>query len=178
MATFEPDGAVLKALADLQPITWSGSVWRHTFADNPPDKVNGRGARWNPPGIDALYVSLERTSALAEADHQIAMQPVRPRAKRTLHRLKLDLSNVLDLTDEGVLRSLGIDRGSLSGVDFTACQRVGGAAAFLGHDGILVPSARHSGVNLVVFVSNQPAESEIRALDAEVIDTGRVDSAG
>jgi len=172
MATFEPDAAVLEALARLKPTTWSGQVWRHTFADNPPDKANGRGARWNPPGTDALYVSLEREGALAEAEHQIAMQPVRPRAKRTLHRLRLELSNVLDLTDRSVLDRLGIDNDALASIDFTACQRVGGAAAFLHHDGILVPSARHDVVNLVVFVANQPADAEIRQIDAEVIDPG------
>jgi RES domain-containing protein len=178
MATFEPDAAVLKALAELKPITWSGRVWRHTFADNPPDKANGRGARWNPPGIDALYASLEREGALAEAEHQIVMQPIRPRAKRSIHRLQLALANVLDLTDRALLRRLGIDDESLATIDFTACQRVGGAAAFLGHDGILVPSARHSGPNLVVFVSNQRPDAEIRRVDSEVIDPGLIRQAG
>lgn len=170
MATFEPDAAVLEALAQLKAAAWSGQVWRHTFADNPPDKANGRGARWNPPGTDALYVSLERYGALAEAEHQIAMQPVRPRAKRTLHRMRLDLSNVLDVSDRSLLRNLGIHHESLGAIDFTACQRVGGAAAFLHHDGIFVPSARHSGVNLVVFVSNQLPDAEIRTVESEVID--------
>lgn len=170
MATFEPDAAVLEALAELKPTTWSGRVWRHTFADNPPDKANGRGARWNPPGTDALYVSLERNGALAEAEHQIEMQPVRPRARRTIHRLQLGLSNLLDLTDKALLKRLGVDDESLAAIDFTACQRVGGAAAFMGHDGILVPSARHRGVNLVVFVTNLRTESEIRVVHADVID--------
>lgn len=79
METFEPNPNLLEALAELKPSTWSGRVWRHTFADNPPDAANGRGARWNPPGTDALYVSLERDTALAEAEHQIAVQPIRPR---------------------------------------------------------------------------------------------------
>jgi RES domain-containing protein len=174
MATFEPEQAILKALADLEPIAYSGTVWRHAFAGNPPDKANGRGARWNPPGIDALYVSLEREGALAEAEHQIAMQPVRPRAKRTLYRLQLELANVLDLRDRGLLGRLGIDAEMLAATDFTACQRVGGAAAFLGHDGIVVPSARHTGGNLVVFVSNQHSDAEIRVASSEVIDPGTV----
>lgn len=178
MATFEPDAAVLKALARLNPSAWSGQVWRHTFADNPPDKANGRGARWNPPGTDALYVSLERDGAIAEAEHQIAMQPVRPHAKRTLHRLRLELSNVLDLTDRSLLGSLGINDESLASIDFAACRRVGGAAAFLRHDGILVPSARHAGVNLVVFVSNQAPDAEIRRVASEVIDPGPAGSTG
>jgi RES domain-containing protein len=172
MATFQPDRAVLEALAGLPSVPWAGTVWRHTFADNPPDKANGRGARWNPPGTDALYVSLDRDTAVAEADHQIAMQPVRPRAKRTIHQLGINLSNVLDLSDPNLLKRLGIDREALASLDFEACQKVGGAAARLGHDGILVPSARHSGTNLVVFVANQQADSDIRAVSSELIDSG------
>lgn len=173
METFEPDPNLLEALADLKPSTWSGRVWRHTFADNPPDKANGRGARWNPPGTDALYVSLDRETTLAEAEHQIALQPIRPRAKRTLFQLDLELSNVLDLTDPKLLEGLGVDRAALSRVEFTECQRVGGAAAFLGHDGILVPSGRHPGINLVVFISNQQSDAELHVRDSEVIDPGR-----
>jgi RES domain-containing protein len=173
MATFQPDRAVLDLLAELPSIRWTGAVWRHTFADNPPDKANGRGARWNPPGTDALYVSVECETALAEADHQIAMQPVRPRAKRTIHRLEITLSNVLDLTDADLLDWLGIDSDALAALDFEACQKVGGAAARLGHDGILVPSARHAGTNLVVFVGNQHPDSDLRVVSSEVIDPGR-----
>jgi RES domain-containing protein len=177
METFEPDPDLLEALADLESSTWSGRVWRHTFADNPPDKANGRGARWNPPGTDALYVSLDRETALAEAEHQIALQPIRPRAKRTLYQLDLELSNVLDLTDPEVLEGLGVDLAALSRVDFTACQRVGGAAAFLRHDGIRVPSGRHPGINLVVFISNQESDAELHVRESEVIDPGREPSA-
>lgn len=173
METFEPDAALLEALAGLKPSTWSGRVWRHAFADNPPDKANGRGARWNPPGTDALYLSLERETALAEAEHQMGVQPIRPTAKRTIYQLDLELSNVLDLTDFALLEGLGVDRAALSRIDFTACQRVGGAAAFLGHDGILVPSARHPGINLVVFTSNQQSDAELRVRDCEVINPGR-----
>jgi RES domain-containing protein len=173
METFEPDPNLLEAIAELKPSTWSGRVWRHTFADNPPDKANGRGARWNPPGTDALYVSLDRETVLAEAEHQIAAQPIRPIAKRTLYQLDLELANVLDLTDPELLKGLGVDLAGLTDVDFAACQRVGGAAAFLGHDGILVPSGRHAGINLVVFISNQQSEAELRVKDSEVIDPGR-----
>lgn len=173
METFGPDPNLLEAIAELKSSTWSGRIWRHTFADNPPDKANGRGARWNPPGTDALYVSLERDTALAEAEHQIDIQPVRPRAKRTIYQLDLELSNVVDLTDPVLLSRLGVDRAALSSVDFTACQHVGGAAVFLGHDGMFVPSGRHPGINLVVFISNQQSDAELRVRDSEVIDPGR-----
>jgi RES domain-containing protein len=45
------------------------------FGDYPPDAENILGARWNPPGVAAIYTSLTREGALAEAEHQIAIQP-------------------------------------------------------------------------------------------------------
>lgn len=50
------------------------------FGDYPPDAENTRGARWNPAGVAAIYTSLTREGVLAEAEHQIAIQPIRPRA--------------------------------------------------------------------------------------------------
>jgi RES domain. len=44
-------------------------------------------ARWNPAGVAAIYASLTREGALAEAEHQIAIQPIRPRARRSLYPL-------------------------------------------------------------------------------------------
>ena len=96
MEKFEPDPVLLDQLSGLRPHAWSGTVWRHTFADNPPDQTNVRGARWNPPGVEVLYTSLDRSTAIAETDHVIEIQPVRPRAKRTIHRLEIGLKSVLD----------------------------------------------------------------------------------
>jgi hypothetical protein len=52
-------------------------------------------------------------------------------------------------------------------------QRVGGAIAWLGRDGLLVPSARADGVNLVIFPNQQKAEYEFRVVASEVIEKGR-----
>jgi len=46
------------------------------FGDYPPDAENTRGAHWNLPGVAAIYTSLARKGALAEAEHHIAVQPV------------------------------------------------------------------------------------------------------
>lgn len=58
------------------------TAWRHMFGTHPPDQENTRGARWNPPGVVAIYVSRERHGAIAEGDHVIAVQPPRPRIRR------------------------------------------------------------------------------------------------
>lgn len=165
-----PNPVLLDRLSRLEPHAWSGTVWRHTFADNPPETTNTRGARWNPRGVEVLYTSLDRSTAIAEADHLIAIQPVRPRAKRTIHRLEIGLGSLLDLTDRAILASLGVDDEALSGDDHSRCQAVGGAAAFLHFDGILVPSARSPGRNVVILFEGSRPLPRLRVVESERLD--------
>ena len=41
----------------------------------------------------------EEETALAEAEYAIAMQPLRPKAKRVLYTIRIALNSVLDLRD-------------------------------------------------------------------------------
>lgn len=74
---------------------------------------------------------------------------------------------MLDLKDQSVLKSLGVGDAELVADDQLACRRVGGAAAWLGYDGILVPSARVAGVNLVVFVNAQEPDLPLDTVGSE-----------
>jgi len=140
------------------------------FGNFPPERENRRGARWNPPEVAAIYTSLARSVALAEADYHIALQPVRPRARRVLYRIGISLANVLDLSSFDAIEALSVARATFESMDYSSSQVVGGAAAFLGHDGILVPSARAAGVNLVIFPEKQVASSyKFEQLDYEII---------
>ncbi|MFI4987639.1 MAG: RES family NAD+ phosphorylase [Alphaproteobacteria bacterium] len=164
--------ALEKGLIDklqlLESETWRGTVYRHMLGDRDPLLPNTRGARWNPPGVDALYSSLERATALTEGAYLIAAQPVPLRVKRVLHRIRVTLRSVIRLSDAALLRKLGIDDLALANADHSACRKVGQAAAWLEHDGLIVPSARATGLNLVVFVNNQEIEPE--AIDSETIE--------
>jgi RES domain-containing protein len=158
-----------EVLDGLQAVTagpWQGTAYRHMFSAHPPDTENTRGARWNPPNTAAIYVSLLRDGALAEAEHALAVQPLRPRATRTLYEVRISLTDVLDLQDRALLASLGVDDHELGADDMTACQQVGGAAAWLGHDGILVPSARSDATNLVIYPTNS-SNLEFEVTDSE-----------
>ena len=69
------------------------------FNDHPPDAENTRGARWNPPDVAAIYLSLPRDGAIAEGDHAITIQPLRPRlARRYLYPVDITLENVTRTT--------------------------------------------------------------------------------
>lgn len=163
---------VLDRLQAVEPQTWDGTAFRHMWADYPPDRENTRGARWNPRDVPAIYVSLDRDGALAEAEHQIAMQPVRPRARRTIYQLCVTLAALLDLTDARVLEDLGIGHDELTAFDMLVCQQVGGAASWLEADGILVPSARAEANNLVIFTNNVRSDAMFEVIGQEEIAAG------
>ena len=156
------DPALLDALERFDTEGWQGRVFRHMLGSAPPELVNVRGARWNPPGTPALYTSLAEATARAEGDHLISLQPVVPRAPRTIYELEVSIANLLDLTDETRLATIGVTEDELDSIPWEPCQRVGGAVAWLGHDGLLIPSVRDSeGANLIIFTANQPPEAEI-----------------
>lgn len=162
------DEAKLEIIESLEASPWRGAVYRHMFADYPPDLENTQGARWNPPEVPAIYLSLQPETALAEAEYSIAVQPVPPRIKRTLYRIAVDLQSVIRL-DLGTLAALGVTESELRSSNMATCQAVGDAAAWLRLDGIIVPSVRAEGENLVVYPNNRAPDGEFTVLDMEII---------
>ena len=134
-----------------------------------PHLENTRGARWNPPEVPAIYTSLERETVLAEADHLIALQPLRPRAARTVYTMRVSLSSVVDISSPDALARVGLELHSLTDTEWSRCQLVGGATELLGHDGLLIPSARARGTNLVIFPNRRRLTEELEVVDSEVI---------
>lgn len=78
-------------------VEWSGMAYRQMFARTDVLRANIRGARWNPPGEEAVYCSLHPRTAAAENDHLIARQPVPIRKPRVTHELSVTLARVADL---------------------------------------------------------------------------------
>ena len=173
---YDPD--LLDRLSALPADPWRGEVFRHMFADYKPDRENRAGARWNPPETPAIYTSLTREVGLAEAEFHISQQPVRPSAKRTIYRIHVTLASVVDLSDRSRLATFGISDDELVSLDHRACQRVGGAIEWLDNDGLLVPSARAAGVNLIIFPNRQKGDYEFRVIDCDVIDEHNAPAGG
>jgi RES domain-containing protein len=165
------DRLIVEALGTASFAPWSGTVFRHMFAGFPPERENRSGARWNPPDTPAIYTSLTRETAIAEADYYIKLQPLRPKAARELYRLDISLNSVIDLSDWTQLANFGVNRKLFSSGDYSECQQVGGAVEWLGHDGLLVPSARTKGINLVIFPNCQTAEYKFQVIDCEELST-------
>jgi RES domain-containing protein len=164
------DEDVLRALAEISPSPWNGIVYRHMFADYRPDRENTLGARWNPAGIPAIYTSLSREGVLAEVEYQLSMEPLRPSVRRTLYKVEVALSSVLDLSSWTTLERFGLSSEGFTGTDHAPCQKIGGAVEDLEHDGLLVPSARLTGgTNLVIYPNRQRPRYRFRVIDSEII---------
>jgi len=86
-----------------------------------------------------------------------------------LYTIHLSLKNVIDLTAPNLLTRLGITDEVLSGIDHLPCQTVGGAVNWLGHDGLLVPSARRQGGTNIVIYQQDLATSAFVVIDEEVL---------
>ena len=155
---------MLDILQSAAVSAWEGTVYRHMFGSHRPARGNTTGARWNEPPLEAIYTSCERETALAEAEYYLAAQPLRPRAKRVLYTIHVSLKNVLDLTAHGLLDRLGIIPAILQSDDHSPCRLIGSAVNWLGHDGLLVPSARAPrGINLVIY------QQDLSTTDFEVV---------
>lgn len=164
------DRDLLQAIARIAPNPWQGKVYRHMFANFPPERENTLGARWNPPEVPAIYASLSRDGVLAEAEYQISLEPLRPPVKRTIYQLSVRLSSVLDITPAGMLAAVGLAPRHLIEIDQTNCQNVGGAVEYLEHDGLLVPSVRLPGAtNLVIYPNRQTADYKFNVEEKEII---------
>ena len=168
MATYDPN--LLDALESLPSTTWHGRAWRHMFNDYQPDRVNTSGARWNPPGVGAIYTALTRTTALAEGQHAIDVQPRRTYARRVLYEVEFTVDHLVDITEPAALEAVGLTLADIASDDMTACQRVGGAAAWLGRGALQVPSVRHAGHNLVVLVGPAGPDIDIVIVTAEELE--------
>lgn len=164
---YPPD--MLDILQSTAVSPWSGTVYRHMFGTNLPTHANTHGARWNDPGLAAIYASCEPETALAEAEYYISLQPLRPRAKRTLYAIRVSLKNVIDLTASGLLPQLGVSDAVLSSSDHTRCRIIAGAVNWLGHDGLLVPSARRRGGTNLVIYQQDPSTTDFDVTGSEVI---------
>jgi RES domain-containing protein len=115
--------------------------------------ANSRGARWNPPEFEAIYSSLHRQGADAELDNILARQSVAIHRPRELYKFNISLARVLDLRDGHGLEGFGLDSDALIQEDWTHTQALGHAAyRYLECAGILAPSARHAGSNLIVYL--------------------------
>ncbi len=122
------------------------------------------GGRYNSKGeFGVLYLSCDEPTCLAEINYYLnkyGMDPasLSPGAKAIVD-VSVKLTKVLDLTNPDIRLAIGVTESDLK-MEWDEVQREGGEALTqsisrlareAGFEAIIVPSARHSGKNLVIL---------------------------
>ena len=116
--------------------------------------------------LDVADVSV----AVSEGDHAIAVQPLRPRARRKVYAVDLSLERVVDLRSPEALETVGLSLNNIADDDHSTCREVGGALSWLEYDGLLVPSARSDATNLIIYPANRSPEARYNFDEAEPVE--------
>ncbi len=147
--------------------------WRMLAPKWAHDPLNGagaalRGGRFNSPGMPALYMSEEFSTAVAEYEQDLGIRP------GTLCAYDVRSERIADLADARTLQTLGIDTAALRApwkyiafVEKRAPPTWSIAERLLREnvDGIRVPSVQAAGFNLVLWRWNIEGTTRVAALD-------------
>ena len=155
------DRRLLDALESLDQTPYEGIVWRSVRAGRDPLTCSRSGGRWDDGTLDVLYTSESREAAIAERRfHLFQGQPFPPsRVRYELYELSVSLEAVVRFPDLRKLADTGLDPATYGRLSYVECrteyprsQEIAEVCAFLGADGLSVPSARHpASQNLIVF---------------------------
>ncbi len=121
--------------------------------------------------MSVLYGAAEPDGAIAEIHFHLSRgQSVFPsRIRHDLYELAVKARQTLVLADMEQLRRLGVDDSRYRDLLYTRTQDIGAAAAFLGFDGLMAPSARWQCQNIVLFLDAITLD-EIRTISARPVD--------
>ena len=173
------DNRLIDAIEAVDPVRYSGTVWRVVRRGRDPTQCSRSGGRWDDGTFDVLYTSEKREGALAEMRfHLMRGQPVMPsRVTYSLFEIGLALERALKLQDLAALQALGLDTsryGQLSyegrQAEYPRSQDIAEAAHFLDYDGLVVPGARFECLNIVAFCDRLPPDAMTVTKDHGDID--------
>jgi RES domain-containing protein len=129
--------------------------------------------RFNPLGYGAVYVALERATAVAELKRRAERlgRQLKSFSPRALLTLDVALRTVLDLTDATVRAEWDITLDDLrSEHEYLRCHEVAEVARRDGYEAIRFPSATGEGVNLAVFLDQLHTGSYLVVRASEDLD--------
>ncbi|MDE0521563.1 MAG: RES family NAD+ phosphorylase [Boseongicola sp.] len=173
------DNVLIDALEAMEPVAYSGPVWRLVREGRDPLRCSASGGRWDDGSFHVLYTSMSRTGALEEMRfHLMRGQPVMPsRVRYRMFEVDLALERALRFLDLAALGEVGLKTetfGRLScqqkNDEYPRTQEIGEVAHFLDFDGLIVPSARSGARNLVVFCDKVETLHESVPNDRGIVD--------
>lgn len=161
---------LLDALEALKRVRVDSTVWRAVRKGCDPLSGSATAGRWDPGTFDVLYTALERDGAIAEMHFHLSRQPVFPsKVDFVVTEIAVRTMRTLKFADLNELKPLGVNVKDYARVLYRRTQEIGDAAAFLGFDGIIAPSARWDCHNLVIF-SDQVRPDDLELIESSVID--------
>ncbi len=165
------DDRLLDLVGAIEGQPFDGAMWRVVRQGR--DVLDGsRGSgRWNTAEMSVLYGAAERDGALAEINFHLSRgQSVFPsRMRHDVFELAVKARQTLVLVDMAQLKALGVEDSRYREMLYDRTQEIGAAAAFLGFDGLIVPSARWPCQNIVLFLDAINLE-EVRTVASEPVD--------
>ncbi len=173
------DNALIDALEAIEPVAFSGPVWRLVRDGRDPLQCSASGGRWDDGSFDVLYTSMSQMGALEEMRfHLMRGQPVIPsRVKYRMFQVDLALERALQFLDLAALGEVGLKTDTFGRLsyqqkndEYPRTQEIGEVAHFLDFDGLIVPSARSDTQNLVVFCDKVETLHESAFNDHGIID--------
>jgi hypothetical protein len=169
------DQRLVDRLSTLSTERVEGAVFRATRVGADPLASSISGGRWAPgvpsaADVPVLYTSFERDGAVAEVvSFLVELNPMPGPRPVKVSRLGVSTAKTLRLT-RAELENLGVDMARYGERDYSPTQRIGAALAFLGLDGLIVPSARWPCENLIIFVENHLLNEQLEVIDSEEVE--------
>lgn len=146
------DFDLLDALDALPRVPLEDTVWRVVRHGRDPLLCRPSRGRWDLGHFDVLYTAFDADGATAEMYFHLSRQPVFPSTiDFTLNEIQVSTRSTLKFADLTELTPLGVDPTEFSGLLYGRTREIGDAAAFLGFDGLIAPSARWDCLNLAIF---------------------------
>lgn len=165
------DDRLLDLVGAIEGKPFDGAMWRVVGTGR--DVLDGsRGSgRWNTSEMSVLYGAVDRDGAIAEINFHLSRgQSVFPsRMRHDLFELGVRAHQTLVLADMEQLKRLGVDDSRYRELLYNRTQEIGAAASFLGFDGLIVPSARWSCQNIVLFLDAINIE-DVRTISVQPVD--------
>lgn len=150
----DPD--LLDALDARVRVPYLGTAWRVVRDGRDPLQPSSLGGRWDMGNMDVLYTALDPDGAIAEIEFHLSLQPVFPsKYQATLYQLEVATSKSVRFETVSELEPLGVDVSRYSQLLYKRTQEIGDAAAFLGFDGIIAPSARWDCLNATLVMGDE-----------------------
>lgn len=164
------DRAILDILESLAPKSFEQTVWRVARKGRDPLRGAIAAGRWNAIGeMEVLYTSSEKDGALAEVGYRLSLEPIWPsKIEHQIHRISITAENALRFRELAELERLGVDIARYESFEYTMTQAIAAAAHFLQFDALVVPSARHTAPNVVLFLDRIQTPPEL--LSSEEVD--------